>query len=272
MNCWTLLDDCHLWPHSADVTPEFFWWQPETESEEIRVSRTLKGHLDKKTQSDIHQEVLGCTGTLQTGLYLHTEHHPVQNLTSEHCSQVQTKSWFSCPTLASDRRLAGCFGSESSGPTQEAEGGTEATSSYWETQTGPRTANRPAITVIHIRWKTVDEGRGPGKVIGHTGCIRTQRDGAEDSWKHSRTRKWIRFKTEKMIHQSPKTGQIQQRSSSWGPRTPSGPEAVYWGSSIKFNQLLIWFLFKTVAHGDQCTSKTNTLNQTKRTVPMEVRG
>jgi len=81
---------------------------------------------------------------------------------------------------ASDGGLAGRFGAQSSGPAQEGEDGTEAAGGHRETQTGPGTAERPAIAVIHISWQTVDEGGGSGEVIGHTGCIRTQRDGAKD--------------------------------------------------------------------------------------------
>lgn len=69
---------------------------------------------------------------------------------------------------------------QSSGPAQEGEGGTEAARGHGQTQAGPGTADRPAITVIHISRQTVDEGRVSGEVVGHTGCIRTQRDGAED--------------------------------------------------------------------------------------------
>lgn len=80
----------------------------------------------------------------------------------------------------SDRGLAGGFGAQSAGPAQEGEGGAEAAGGHSETQTGPGAADRPAVTVIHVSRQAVDEGGVPGEVIGHTGCIGAQRDGAED--------------------------------------------------------------------------------------------
>lgn len=70
---------------------------------------------------------------------------------------------------------------QGSGPAQEGEDGTKAAGGHDQTQTGPGTADRPTITVIHISRQTVDKGGVSGEVIGHTGCIRTQRDGAEDT-------------------------------------------------------------------------------------------
>lgn len=76
--------------------------------------------------------------------------------------------------------FTGSFGPQSCGPTQEWESGTKAACSHGQTQTGPGTEDGPAIAMIHIGRQTVDEGRVPGQVIGHTGCICTQGDGAED--------------------------------------------------------------------------------------------
>lgn len=81
---------------------------------------------------------------------------------------------------SSDGGLAGSFGSQGSGLAKEGEGGTKAAGGHGQTQTGPGAVDRPAITMIDVRRQTVDEGRVPGEVVGHTGCIRTQRDGAED--------------------------------------------------------------------------------------------
>lgn len=87
----------------------------------------------------------------------------------------------------SDGGLAGGFGPESSGPAQEGVGGPEAAGRHRQTQTGPGAADGPAVPVIHVHRQTVDEGRVPGEVIGHTGCVRTQGDGAEDPCKDKRS-------------------------------------------------------------------------------------
>lgn len=81
---------------------------------------------------------------------------------------------------SSDGGLAGGFGSQCSVTVQEGEGGSKAARGHGETQTGPGAADGPAVTVIHISRQPIDKGWVSGKVIGHTGCIRAQRDGAED--------------------------------------------------------------------------------------------
>ena len=80
----------------------------------------------------------------------------------------------------SDGRLAGGFGVQRSGLAQEGKGGSQAAGSHGQSQTGPSTADGPAVTMIHIGWQAVDEARVSGKVVAHTGCVRAQRDGAEN--------------------------------------------------------------------------------------------
>ena len=78
----------------------------------------------------------------------------------------------------SDRGGAGGLG----GAGEEGGGGADAARGGAEGQAGPGQAHGPAVAVIHVAWQAVDEGRGPGEVVGHAGRIRAQRDGAEDTW------------------------------------------------------------------------------------------
>lgn len=76
--------------------------------------------------------------------------------------------------------FTGRFGSERAGPAEEREGGSEAARGDGQTQAGPGAADGPAVAVVHVGREAVDEGWVPGEVIGHAGCIRAQRNGAED--------------------------------------------------------------------------------------------
>lgn len=77
-------------------------------------------------------------------------------------------------------RLAGGLGTQGCGSAQEGEGGAKATRSHRHAQAGPGAEDGPTVTMIHVCRQAVDEGRVPGQVVGHAGCIRAQGDSAKD--------------------------------------------------------------------------------------------
>lgn len=84
--------------------------------------------------------------------------------------------------MRSDRRVPAHLEVGELGPAEAGEGDTQPAGRHHEGQAAPGAGDGPAVAVLHVRWEAVQAPWWPLQVVGDTGGIGAEGDGAEDPW------------------------------------------------------------------------------------------